>query len=93
MTFQQSQAYTQKFTAVLLASMAVETIYHSFMDEEFVHQASWLVLLLLVAWKTRALIRSRVKERGDKRKLSHLITFGSGACHPFDLQSSRMDRY
>ena len=77
-TFQQSQEYTQKFTAVLLASMAVETVYHSFMDEEFVHQASWLVLLVLVCWRTRALIRRRVQSPEGKQKLTHLIIFGSG---------------
>ena len=60
MTFQQSETYTRKFTTVLLASMIIETIYHSVMNEEFVHQASWLVLLVLVAWKTRALIRERL---------------------------------
>lgn len=77
-TFQQKPSYTRNFTAILLASMTVETVYHSVMNEEFVHQASWLMLLLLVAWKTRALIQERAKSPEQKRMLSRLIAFGSG---------------
>jgi dihydroceramidase len=82
MTFQQDTAYTQKFTAILLASMAVETVYHSVMDEEVVHQLSWLALLLLVAWKTRAMIQQRAKSPEQKQTLSRLIAFGTGMLEP-----------
>lgn len=78
MTFQQSEAFTRKFTAFLLASMTIETVYHSVMNEEFVHQASWLVLLALVAWKTRALIHERAKTPEQKQTFSRLIAFGTG---------------
>lgn len=78
MTFQRDEAYTRKFTTVLLASMVIETVYHSVMNEEFVHQASWLVLLILVAWKTRALIQERAKTPEQKQTFSRLIAFGTG---------------
>ena len=78
MTFQQGKTYTRKFTAVLLASMVIETVYHSVMNEEFVHQASWLVLLAAVAWKTRALIQQRAKTPEQKQTFSRLIAFGTG---------------
>jgi dihydroceramidase len=80
MTFKQDAAYTRKFTIVLLASMVIETVYHSVMDEEFVHQASWLVLLVVVAWKTRALIQQRAKTPEQKQQFSRLIAFGTGKC-------------
>lgn len=79
MTFQQSETYTRKFTTVLLASMIIETVYHSAMNEEFVHQASWLVLLVLVARKTRALIQQRAKTPEQKQTFSRLIAFGTAS--------------
>lgn len=82
MTFQRDEAYTRKFTTVLLASMVIETVYHSVMNEEFVHQASWLVLLVLVAWKTRALIQERAKTAEQKQTFSRLIAFGTGKHKP-----------
>lgn len=78
MTFQQDETYTRKFTTVLLAAMIIETVYHSVMNEEFVHQASWLVLLVAVAWKTRALIQQRAKTPEQKQTFSRLIAFGTG---------------
>jgi dihydroceramidase len=78
MTFQQDATYTRKFTTVLLSSMVIETVYHSVMNEEFVHQASWLVLLVLVAWKTRSLIQQRAKTPEQKQQFSRLIAFGTG---------------
>lgn len=78
MTFEQNEAYTRKFTTGLLALMVIETVYHSVMNEEFVHQASWLVLLALVAWKTRALIQQRAKTPEEKQTFSRLIAFGTG---------------
>ena len=82
MTFRQSETFTRKFTAFLLALMAIETVYHSVMNEEFVHQASWLVLLILVAWKTRALIQERAKTPEQKQTFSRLIAFGTGKFKP-----------
>ena len=83
MTFQQDATYIRKFTAVLLSAMTIETVYHSVMNEEFVHQASWLVLLVLVAWKTRALIQQRAKTPEQKQQFSRLIAFGTGKCTPY----------
>lgn len=78
MTFQQKATYNRKFTTILLASMVIETVYHSVMDEEIVHQVSWLILLILVALKTRALIQQRAKTPEQKQKFSRLIAFGAG---------------
>jgi len=93
MTFQQSETYTRKFTTVLLASMIIETVYHSVMNEEFVHQASWLVLLVLVAWKTRALIQERAKTPEQKQTFSRLIAFGTGKFEPRILSPTLKDKY
>jgi dihydroceramidase len=93
MTFQQSETYTRKFTTVLLASMIIETVYHSVMNEEFVHQASWLVLLVLVAWKTRALIQERAKTPEQKQTFSRLIAFGTGKFGPYLLLLAFMINY
>jgi hypothetical protein len=78
MTFQRTPAFTQKFTAALIALLTIETVYHSVMDEEIVHQLSWLLLLILVATKTRGLIKQRVTDEKDKARLSRLIAFGAG---------------
>jgi dihydroceramidase len=76
--FQQPAPFTRKFTTILLTAMAAETVYHSATDEEFVHQTSWLLLLVLVAWRTRALIQWRAKSGEERRRLSRLIAFGTG---------------
>lgn len=93
MTFQQSETYIRKFTTILLASMIIETVYHSAMNEEFVHQASWLVLLVLVAWKTRALIQQRAKTPQQKQTFSRLIAFGTGKVESSILSLALKNNY
>lgn len=78
MTFNQSTLFSRRFTAVLLLPLGIETVYHTIADEEAVHQLSFLLLIILVAIKTRALIKSRVQRSEDRQRLRALTMAGAG---------------
>ncbi|KAK4502876.1 hypothetical protein PRZ48_006302 [Zasmidium cellare] len=76
MTYGQSKRYTQVFTLVIIASVVIETVYHTVMDELKAHELSFLTLITLVAWKTRELVKQRVSKEQDRRKLRWVIALG-----------------
>jgi len=57
----------------LLSYLITETVYHSIADEQMIHELSFFVGCLVVAYYTRGLIRSRVAKSEDQRKLTRLI--------------------
>lgn len=48
------------------------------MDEHVVHELTFLLLILLVAGRTRSLINERVNKVEDKQNLRRLSFFGIG---------------
>lgn len=81
-TFGKGQKFSRNFAILLIASISVETLYHSIMDEHVVHELTFLFLILLVARQTRALINQRVSKAEDKRMLKRLSIFGTGMLGP-----------
>lgn len=82
MTYGKSKAYTQIFTAILVALVIVEAVYHATMDEVIVHELSFLALIALVAFQTRQLVKQRVSNEQDRGKLRMVIALGAGTYGP-----------
>ena len=72
-TYERSPTFTRWFTMALLSYLVTETVYHSIADEQMVHELSFFVGCLVVAYYTRRLIRKRVAKREDRQKLTRLI--------------------
>ncbi|KAK6437586.1 alkaline ceramidase ydc1 [Oleoguttula sp. CCFEE 5521] len=73
-----SDVFTRTFSTLLLTSVVAETIYHVLYDaNNKFHEISFLVLLLLVIWRTRKLITSRVPQSADRRLLTSVTIFGT----------------
>jgi hypothetical protein len=82
MAFGKSREYSRNLALMLIASIGVETVYHSVMDEHVVHELTFLLLIVLVANQTRGLINKRVERVEDKRMLKKLAIFGTGNFTP-----------
>lgn len=78
MSFRQSEQYSRNVALFLICSLSIETIYHSIMDEQMVHELTFLLLILLVIRQTRSLIRDRIQKDEEKRMLKWLSIFGAG---------------
>ncbi|KAI3478536.1 hypothetical protein L1887_59518 [Cichorium endivia] len=77
MSFRQSEQYSRNVALFLISSLSIETIYHSIMDEQMVHELTFLLLILLVIRQTRSLIRDRIQKDEEKRMLKWLSIFGA----------------
>ncbi|KAL1589436.1 hypothetical protein WHR41_01865 [Cladosporium halotolerans] len=77
MSFRQSEQYSRNVALFLISSLSIETIYHSIMDEQMVHELTFLLLILLVIRQTRSLIRERIQKDEEKRMLKWLSIFGA----------------
>jgi hypothetical protein len=77
-TFGKSKAYSRNVALVLLGAISIETLYHSYMNEHVVHELTFVLLILLVVSRTRALINIRIERSEDKRNLKRLAIFGAG---------------
>jgi 1,4-dihydroxy-2-naphthoate octaprenyltransferase len=91
MTFGKSKEYSRNLALILIASIGVETVYHSVMDEHVVHELTFLLLIILVANQTRGLINKRVKQAEDKRMLKKLAIFGTGKSRLYHSPSATHD--
>jgi surface polysaccharide O-acyltransferase-like enzyme len=78
MAFGKSKGFCRNLALILVASISVETMYHSVMNEHVVHELTFLFLILLVVYQTRGLINKRVQRVEDKRMLRKLAIFGTG---------------
>lgn len=78
MAFGKSKGFCRNLALILVASISVETMYHSIMNEHVVHELTFLFLILLVVYQTRGLINKRVQRVEDKRMLRKLAIFGTG---------------
>lgn len=81
-TFGKSKEYSRNVALALIGSITVETLYHSYMNEHVVHELTFVFLILLVIWQTRALINKRVERAEDKYNLRRLAIFGAGERTP-----------
>ncbi|KAH0336396.1 alkaline phytoceramidase, partial [Aureobasidium melanogenum] len=78
MTFQRSDSYTRWFSGLLILAVIAETAYHTIKDEQIVHELSFVLLIIMVASKTRSLIKLRVHDPQDKQMLQKATIFGAG---------------
>ena len=77
-TFGRSKEYSRNIALILIGGITLETLYHSYMNEHVVHELTFLLLILLVIGRTRALISKRVERAEDKQSLRRLAVFGAG---------------
>jgi len=77
-TFEADAKTTQRFSIGLCAAVIVETIYHCIMDEQTIHELSFLALITWVGIKTRSLIRKKSMSDVDKRMLRNMSLLGAG---------------
>ena len=78
MTFRRSESFTRWFGGILILGVFCETAYHSMNDEQIVHELCFVLLIILVAIRTRTLINARFQSPGDKRMLQNTTIFGAG---------------
>ncbi|KAF2164548.1 hypothetical protein M409DRAFT_24948 [Zasmidium cellare ATCC 36951] len=78
MTYGQSKEFSQIFTPTLVALVVIETIYHTVTNEIKVHELAFLILIALVALRTRQLVKQRVSKEQDRRRLRWVIALGAG---------------
>ncbi|THY81133.1 hypothetical protein D6C95_09219 [Aureobasidium pullulans] len=60
------------------------------MDEQTVHELSFVLLIIVVAAKTRSLIKIRVQQPKDKEMLQKAVIFGAG-CFVFGYLLWQLD--
>jgi len=78
MTYSKSASFTRWFSGSLLFAVLAETAYHITRDEQVVHELSFVSLIIVVAIKTRSLIKLRVQNPKDKEMLHKAVIFGAG---------------
>ncbi|TIA84228.1 hypothetical protein D6C76_01758 [Aureobasidium pullulans] len=78
MTYQKTPTFINWFSGLLLLAVITETTYHVMMDEQTVHELSFVSLIIAVAAKTRSLIKLRVQQPKDKKMLQKAVIFGAG---------------
>lgn len=78
MTYQKTPTFTNWSSGLLLLTVITETTYHVVMDEQTVHELSFVLLIIVVAAKTRSLIKIRVQQPKDKEMLQKAVIFGAG---------------
>jgi dihydroceramidase len=82
MTYGQSPSFIHWSSGSLLPAVLVETAYHIMWDEQMVHELSFVFLIIVVAIKTRYLIKLRVHNSKDKEMLQKAVIFGAGRSPP-----------
>ncbi|TIA56697.1 hypothetical protein D6C77_06741 [Aureobasidium pullulans] len=78
MTYRKTPTFINWFSGLLLLAVITETTYHVMMDEQTVHELSFVSLIIAVAAKTRSLIKLRVQQPKDKKMLQKAVIFGAG---------------
>ncbi|KAG9660278.1 alkaline phytoceramidase, partial [Aureobasidium melanogenum] len=89
MTFQRSHSFTRWFSSLLILAVIAETAYHTITDEQMAHELSFVLLIIVVAIKTRSLIILRVHNPKDEQMLQNAIIFGAGVAS-LSLSTSKL---
>jgi len=93
--FEASPAQRRNYTLAILGVLIPVSTYHVVADEIYVHEIVFAVMVIMVVRKTRRLIRERVKNEGQKKRMGQLASFGIGKlgsafCHVFADQGQRI---
>lgn len=91
MTYQRSHSFTRWFSSLLILAVIAETAYHTIKDEQMVHELSFVLLIVIVAIKTRSLIKLRVRNPKDKQMLQKAALFGAGRSPPCIFHPELLD--
>ncbi|KAF2706868.1 alkaline phytoceramidase [Pleomassaria siparia CBS 279.74] len=67
-------------TAMILGAIIPVSVYHVWADEIVMHEILFGILVVLIGYKTRALIKEKVKSEESKKRLGGLATFGMMSC-------------
>jgi dihydroceramidase len=77
-TYRKSPFFIRWFSAALVFAVLAETAYHTFTDEQMVHELSFVFLIIVVAMNTHSLIKLRVRNPDDKKMRLKAVIFGAG---------------
>ena len=78
MTFGESAAYSRNFALGLSAILVAIAVYHCWAIEVIAHQATFVIMVWVVAWNTRKLIRERVRDPRLQKRMKKLAFEGTG---------------
>jgi len=76
-TFQEPPHIQRRNTAIILGVLIPFFIYHFVADEFIVHVILFFCMSWIVAFRTRYLIATRIKEETDRAKIRGLVTFAT----------------
>jgi len=79
-TFDGSTTYRRNVAFDLLATLIPISVYHCVKDEIILHVLAFRGMIVVVGTKTRKLVRLRIKERDQKRRVGGLEKFGVRKC-------------
>ena len=77
-TFRKSQSSSLKYRIILTTALSPVVWYHCIADEKVVHEITFVILIALIALKTRALIQIRAFHDEEKKQLSRTTVIGTG---------------
>ena len=76
-SFEQPPDVQKKRAALIVIGETSFIAYHCITDEFVLHVVLFITLSFTVGWKTRRLIKERIKDEAHRRKLSALVNFGT----------------
>lgn len=76
-TFEQPPDIQLRNASIIVVGLLSFVIYHCVTDEFVLHVVLFFGLSISVAWKTRTIIRERVKEKAHKDRMGTLATFAT----------------
>ncbi|KEQ78827.1 hypothetical protein M438DRAFT_284850, partial [Aureobasidium pullulans EXF-150] len=91
MTYQKTPTFINWFSGLLLPAVITEATYHVMMDEQTVHELSFVCLIIVVAAKTRSLIKLRVSQPKDKKMLQKAVNFGAAKSCAISVSLVQLD--
>ena len=76
-TFNEPSEIRRRNATCIVVGLASFTFYHCYTDEFVLHVVLFFALSVSVGWKTRKIIRDRVRDQPHKDKLGTLTTFAT----------------
>ena len=76
-SWRQAPEIQRRNSAIIVVGLTSFIIYHCVTDEFVLHVVLFLCLSVSVAWKTRMIMKERITDSAQRKKLSSLLTFAT----------------
>ena len=80
MSFDRTSKWSRSFALGLSGILALVAVYHCYAIETAAHQATFVIMVILVARKTKRLISERIKDQALKVRMEELAKQGTSMC-------------